>query len=117
VGHADVVQVNEDFGDECRVYVIGRRSSMDVSRYRDFLRRNRVGSRWVDVDRDPLVALLGVRQLEGRQLPLFAFADGSVLETPVPGRPMLYAEVRSELAERVGLHARDIETLACRQAD
>ena len=42
VAHADVVQVNEDFGDECRVYVIGRRSSLNVSRYRDFLRRNRV---------------------------------------------------------------------------
>lgn len=89
MGHADVVQVNEDFGDECRVYVIGRRSSMYVSRYRDFLRRNRVGSRWVDVDRDPLVALLGVQRLEAWQRPLFAFADGTVLETPVPDRPTL----------------------------
>src|SRR5262245_44923899 len=106
VAHADVVQVTEAFGDECRVYVIGRRSSLNVSRYRDFLRRNHVASRWVDIDRDPLVALLGVQQLEARHLPLFLFADGTVLETPVPDRPALFAEMRSELAERVGLHAR-----------
>jgi len=106
VAHTDAVQVNEDFGDECRVYVIGRRSSLNVSRYRDFLRRNRVASRWVDIDRDPLVALLGVQQLGARQLPLFLFADGTVLETPVPDRPTLFTEMRSELAERVGLHVR-----------
>jgi thioredoxin reductase (NADPH) len=106
VAHGEVVQVNEDFGDECRVYVIGQRSSLYVSRYRDFLRRNRVVSRWVDIDRDPLAALLGVRQLGARRLPLFLFADGTVLEAPGPDRPTLYAEMRSELAERVGLHAR-----------
>ena len=91
VAHADVVQVNEDVDDEYRVSVIGRRSSLNASRYRD-LRRNRVASRWVDIDRDPLVALLGVQQLGARQLPLFLFADGTVLETPVPDRPTLFTE-------------------------
>ena len=97
--------------DECRVYLIGRRSSPHVSRYRDFLARNLVHSRWVDIERDPLAHLLGTGQLEGRSLPLFLFPDGSSLESSAAGGAKSYTEVRAELAERVGLHARPVKEL------
>lgn len=97
--------------DECRVYLIGRRSSPNVSRYRDFLARNLVPSRWVDIERDPLVHLLGVGGFEGQRLPLFLFPDGSYLESPTADCARSFTELRAELAERVGLHARPIKEL------
>src|SRR5205807_1310623 len=36
------------------VYLVGRRGSPHVPEYRDFLERNRVPFRWIDVDRNPL---------------------------------------------------------------
>lgn len=39
------LRANDESDDECRVYLIGRRSSPNVSRYRDFLARNLVPSR------------------------------------------------------------------------
>ncbi|HYA08228.1 MAG TPA: FAD-binding protein, partial [Gaiellaceae bacterium] len=93
--------------DACVVHVVGRRSSPRVQEYRDFLTRNGVASRWVDVERDPLVGLLGgAAGLKGTNLPLFLFRDGSVLETPAADPAGSFARVRSTLAERVGLHAR-----------
>ena len=105
------LRANDESDDECRVYLIGRRSSPNVSRYRDFLARNLVRSRWVDVERDPLIHLLGVGGLEGKSLPLFLFPDGSCLETPPAECAELFTELRAELAERVGLHARPIKEL------
>ena len=102
---------DDESDDECRVYLIGRRSSPNVSRYRDFLARNLVRSRWVDIERDPLVRLLGVGGLEGKSLPLFLFPDGSCLETPPAEGAESFTELRAELAERVGLHARPIKEL------
>ena len=93
--------------DGCLVHVVGRRSSPRVQEYRDFLTRNSVVFRWVDVERDPLVGLLGgAAGLNGSNLPLLLFRDGSVLETNATDRPGSFASVRSMLAERVGLHAR-----------
>jgi thioredoxin reductase (NADPH) len=89
------------------VYVVGRRASPDVPAYRDFLTRNNVPFQWIDVERDPLVGLLGARgRLEQLGLPLFLFPDGSVLEAGSGDDHWAYARTRGELAERVGLHAR-----------
>jgi thioredoxin reductase (NADPH) len=41
------------------MYLIGHRGSPHVHDYRDFLERNRVAFRWIDVDRNPLVRHLG----------------------------------------------------------
>jgi thioredoxin reductase (NADPH) len=90
------------------VYVVGRRSSPDVHGYRDFLTRNGVAFQWVDVERDPLVGLLGARgALEELGLPLFLFPDGTMLEASSSADEYWsFARTRAELAERVGLHAR-----------
>src|SRR5262249_11239208 len=45
-------------GAEFKVHVVGRRSSPRVQEYRDFLQRNGVAFRWVELERDPLVRLL-----------------------------------------------------------
>ena len=93
--------------DGCLVHVVGRRSSPRVQEYRDFLTRNSVVYRWVDVERDPLVGLLGgAAGLKGSTLPLLLFRDGSVLEPTATDPSGSFAHVRSRLAERVGLHAR-----------
>jgi thioredoxin reductase (NADPH) len=49
---------------------------------RDFLERNAVSVRWVDLDRDPLAAMLCDEDLDAASLPLAVFADGSRLEAP-----------------------------------
>ena len=49
---------------------------------RDFLRRNGVALRWIDLDRDPLAAMLPREELDAVSLPLAIFADGSRLEAP-----------------------------------
>jgi thioredoxin reductase (NADPH) len=49
---------------------------------RDFLQRNGVALRWIDLDRDPLGAMLPREELDAASLPLAIFADGSRLEAP-----------------------------------
>jgi hypothetical protein len=62
-------------------YLIGQRSSPHVHDYRDFLERNRVPFRWIDVDRNPLVRFLDVSAALGKkELPFFLFADGTQLD-------------------------------------
>jgi thioredoxin reductase (NADPH) len=88
-------------------YLIGCRSAPHVHDYRDFLERNRVPFRWIDVDRNPLVRFLDASEtLRQRSLPFFLFADGSRLD-PFSGsdRELSFARTRAELAVRVGLHA------------
>jgi len=89
-------------------YLIGSRGSPHVSEYRDFLERNRVAYRWIDIDRNPLVRFLGASPtLRQRSLPMFLFADGSHLEIPPDtGGEVAFARARADLARRVGLHAR-----------
>jgi thioredoxin reductase (NADPH) len=76
------------------VRVIGHRFSKDSHDLRDFLARNRVPARWLDVERDgearELLRLAGV---EADRLPVALLEDGSVLE-----RPTIL-----ELAERLGV--------------
>ena len=66
---------------------------------RDFLARNRVPARWLDVERDGEAReLLKVAGVEAERLPVALLEDGSVLERPT----ML------ELAERLGISAQPI---------
>src|SRR4051812_29645177 len=76
------------------VRVIGHRFSRASHDLRDFLARNRVPARWLDVERDAearqLLAVAGVAE-DG--LPVALVEDGSVLERPTV----------LELAERLGV--------------
>jgi thioredoxin reductase (NADPH) len=64
-----------------QVTLIGRPGDAADSA-RDFLARNGVALRWIDLDRDPLAALLPPEELDAASLPLAIFADGSRLEAP-----------------------------------
>jgi thioredoxin reductase (NADPH) len=78
------------------VRVIGHRFSKDSHDVRDFLARNRVPARWLDVERDSEAReLLAVAGVGPDRLPVALLEDGSVLERPT----ML------ELAERLGISA------------
>ncbi|MGN6869774.1 MAG: response regulator, partial [Solirubrobacteraceae bacterium] len=79
------------------VRVIGHRFSRDSHELRDFLARNRVPARWLDVERDGEAReLLAVAGVEDAGLPVALLEDGTVLE-----RPTIL-----ELAERLGVAAR-----------
>jgi len=81
------------------VRVIGHRWSADGHRVRDFLARNLIPYRWLDIETDAEAVQL--RDLAGAAeapLPLVVLADGTALS-----RPSL-----AELAEKVGLHTRAV---------
>ena len=81
------------------VRVIGHRFSKASHDVRDFLARNRVPARWLDVERDSEAReLLAVAGVDAERLPVALLEDGSVLERPT----ML------ELAERLGISAQPI---------
>jgi thioredoxin reductase (NADPH) len=76
------------------VRVIGHRFSRETHELRDFLARNRVPARWLDVERDAEAReLLKVAGVEEDRLPVTLLEDGTVLE-----RPSVL-----ELAERLGV--------------
>jgi thioredoxin reductase (NADPH) len=76
------------------VRVIGHRFSKDTHDLRDFLARNRVPGRWLDVERDSEAReLLAVAGVPDERLPVALLEDGSVLERPTV----------LELAERLGV--------------
>jgi thioredoxin reductase (NADPH) len=76
------------------VRVVGHRYSKDSHDLRDFLVRNRVPARWLDVERDSEAReLLQVAGVDPERLPVILLEDGSVLE-----RPSVL-----ELAERLGV--------------
>jgi thioredoxin reductase (NADPH) len=76
------------------VRVVGHRFSKDTHELRDFLARNRVPGRWLDIERDGEAReLLTVLGTDAEHLPVALLEDGSVLE-----RPTLL-----ELAERLGI--------------
>jgi thioredoxin reductase (NADPH) len=78
------------------VRVIGHRFSRDSHDLRDFLARNRVPMRWLDVERDAEAReLLTVADVSGERLPVALLEDGTMLE-----RPTIL-----ELAERLGVSA------------
>jgi thioredoxin reductase (NADPH) len=76
-----------------RIQVVGHRWSRESHEARDFLARNQVPYRWLDVEReDEAQRLLAAADGEGR-LPLVLFPDGGVLHQPS----------LTELAERAGV--------------
>jgi thioredoxin reductase (NADPH) len=76
------------------VRIIGHRFSKDSHDLRDFLARNRVPARWLDVERDGEAReLLRVAGVDADRLPVALLEDGSVLERPTV----------LELAERLGV--------------
>src|SRR4051812_49542461 len=76
------------------VRVIGHRFSKESHDLRDFLARNRVPARWLDVERDSEAReLLTIAEVDEGRLPVALLEDGSVLEKPS----------QLELAERLGI--------------
>ncbi len=76
------------------VRVIGHRFSRETHELRDFLARNRVPGRWLDVERDGEAReLLAVADVTDERLPVVLLEDGAVLE-----RPSVL-----ELAQRIGI--------------
>ena len=79
------------------VRVLGHRFSKDTHDLRDFLARNRVPGRWLDVERDGEAReLLTVAGVDAEHLPVVFLEDGTVLERPTV----------LELAERLGVASR-----------
>jgi thioredoxin reductase (NADPH) len=77
--------------------IVGRRSSATSHQLKEFLVRNLVPYRWIDVDRDAEAeGLLALTGGEDRDLPVVVLADGAALVRPTP----------LEIAERIGLHTR-----------
>ena len=65
------------------VRVIGHRFSKQSHDVRDFLARNRVPARWLDVERDGEAReLLAVAGVDADRLPVALLEDGSILERP-----------------------------------
>jgi thioredoxin reductase (NADPH) len=76
------------------VRLIGHRFSRETHELRDFLARNRVPGRWLDVERDgESRELLKVAGVQESGLPVALLEDGTVLERPTV----------LELAERLGV--------------
>ena len=73
--------------------VIGHRWSLNDHRVRNFLSRNQVPYRWLDVAGSDAMKLLEERHLDPQKLPVVLFADGTVLVDPE----------LEDLAGRVGL--------------
>ena len=79
------------------VRVVGDRWSPDSHRMRDFLARNRVPYRWLDVESSEEARQIVERLDHGTpKLPVVVFEDGSYLEAPE----------NREVAERIGLRTR-----------
>jgi thioredoxin reductase (NADPH) len=78
------------------VRVVGHRFSKDTHEIRDFLARNRIPGRWLDVERESEARqLLTVADVGEDRLPVVLLEDGDVLERPTV----------LELAERLGVIA------------
>ncbi len=81
------------------VRVIGHRFSKPAHDLRDFLARNRVPGRWLDIERDGEAReLLRVAGVSEEGLPVALLEDGSVLERPTV----------LELAERLGVTSQPV---------
>jgi thioredoxin reductase (NADPH) len=81
------------------VRIIGHRWSAGGHQVRDFLARNLIPYRWLDIETDPEAAQLRkLADSDDAALPLVVFADGTSLAAPS----------LADLAEKVGLHTRPV---------
>jgi thioredoxin reductase (NADPH) len=65
------------------IYLLGRAATPGAAETRQFLSRNGVSFRWVDVDDDPLVRVLApAAALDSVHMPCVLFPDGTILEGP-----------------------------------
>ena len=81
------------------VRIIGHRWSADGHRIRDFLARNLIPYRWLDIESDPEAEdLRSIAVGKDQPLPIVVLADGTVLSQPGI----------TDLAERVGLHTKAV---------
>jgi thioredoxin reductase (NADPH) len=77
--------------------VVGHRWSQPSHELREFLARNLVPYRWLDVETDSAATeLLDVAQIDAKALPVVVLDDGDVLSAPT----------LHEVAERIGLRVR-----------
>ena len=74
--------------------LLGHRFSADAHATRDFLARNGIPYRWLDVDDAEAQSLLAASRTDDGLLPVLVFEDGEALVRPSQG----------EIASRVGLH-------------
>ena len=74
--------------------LVGHRFSADAHATRDFLARNGVPYRWVDVAEAEAATLLAAVHGDETELPLLVFEDGHALVRPT----------QAEVAARIGLH-------------
>ncbi|MBD1909449.1 MULTISPECIES: FAD-dependent oxidoreductase [unclassified Leptolyngbya] len=76
------------------IRVVGDRWSPDSHRIKDFLTRNQIPYRWLDIERHPEAkTLLDYARVEGPCLPLVLYSDGSHMTRPK----------NLDIAERIGL--------------
>ncbi len=65
------------------IRVIGHRFSLESHNIRDFLARNQIPHRWLDIERDAEAQqLLEAARADGGKLPVVVFEDGEHLEVP-----------------------------------
>jgi len=87
------------------VRVVGHRWVRESHELRDFLARNLVPYRWVDVDSDDARALLEAAGVREPALPIAVFTDGSVLQAPslleVAGKLGLSTQARADFYDLV----------------
>jgi len=82
------------------IRVVGTLWSSGSHEAKDFLARNRIPYRWLDLDRDPEARALSESvPADARKLPLLFFPDGAVLSAPS----------RRDIAEKVGLRTQAAE--------
>ncbi len=104
--------------------LLARRGQLAAETARDFLQRNKVPLRFIDLDSDPLAGFLSGELIEAVREPLALFGDGSRLSAPanyvepVPGQLdasrsddyLASAAWKTELAARAGLPTRPRES-------
>jgi len=73
--------------------LVGHRFSADAHATRDFLARNGVPYRWLDIADPEARHLMAAAHLDGAQLPVLVFEDGAALVRPAQG----------EIAAKIGL--------------
>jgi thioredoxin reductase (NADPH) len=74
--------------------LIGHRFSAEAHAARDFLARNGVPYRWLDVEDPEAANLMAAAKRDETELPVLAFEDGETMVRPTQG----------EMAARIGLH-------------